>query len=88
MTKKDPPGIGSFEAGRYPVGFSADVLVGARHDFYMQAGPVCMNFSGAETIRGDFALRYPIRCPFSRECMVRIRAPLPAMLSRIWIRRS
>ena len=36
--KKDPPGTGSIEAGRSPVGFSADILVGARHDLHMQAG--------------------------------------------------
>lgn len=51
--EKDPPGISSFEADRYPAGFSADILVGARHDFHMQASPVCMklHYSAADPRR-------------------------------------
>ena len=37
--KKDPPGIGLQGTDRCPAGFSADIPVGARHDFPMQEHP-------------------------------------------------
>ena len=56
MTKK-PTGyrLGSYEAHRYPVGVSADILVGARHDSKMEATDPECPFTNA-TIRSAFRM--------------------------------
>ena len=85
--KKDPPGIGLQGTDRCPVGFSADVLVGARHDLHMQVHPRPHVRPSIRQIRIDSIQCFPIQGP-RLSSVALFKVPRMAPLSRTSIHRS